>query len=69
MLVLNCGSDVREVQIDYSLPAENSAGHPCNERISPSWVASLEDVLLREEHFRVLSMSSSLYDQPIDALP
>ncbi|VDM65372.1 unnamed protein product [Strongylus vulgaris] len=48
-LVFNCG-DVREVQIHYSLPAENSAGPSAQRTRQPIWsVASPEDVLLREE--------------------
>ncbi|VDM85633.1 unnamed protein product, partial [Strongylus vulgaris] len=47
MLVLNCGG--HEVQIHYSLPAENSAGPSVPRTRQPIWsVASLEDVLLRE---------------------
>ncbi|VDM76023.1 unnamed protein product [Strongylus vulgaris] len=50
MLVLNCGGDVREVQVHYSLPAENSAGPSAQRTCQPIWsVAFLEDVWLRED--------------------
>ncbi|VDM66051.1 unnamed protein product [Strongylus vulgaris] len=75
MLVLKCGGNVRRVQVHYSLPAENSAGSSVQRTRQLIWsVASLEDILLREESIPEFSvtiwrLSFSLYDQPIDALP
>ncbi|VDM77124.1 unnamed protein product [Strongylus vulgaris] len=44
MLVLDCGGDVREVQIHYSSPAENSAGSSVQRTRQPIWsVVFLED--------------------------
>ncbi|VDM77092.1 unnamed protein product [Strongylus vulgaris] len=58
MLVWNCGGDVREVQVHYSLPAKISAGPFVQRKHQPIWsVASLEDVLLREESIPEFLMS------------
>ncbi|VDM80007.1 unnamed protein product [Strongylus vulgaris] len=48
-MVLSCGGDVRGL-IHYSLPAENTAGPSVQRTRQPIWsMASLEDILLREE--------------------
>ncbi|VDM75446.1 unnamed protein product [Strongylus vulgaris] len=69
MLILNCGGDIREVQIHCSLPAKNSDGPSVQRTRQPIWsLAFVEDVLIREGSIPDCRLHFSLYDQPIYVL-
>ncbi|VDM79427.1 unnamed protein product [Strongylus vulgaris] len=72
MLVLKCGGDVREVQVQYSLPVENSAD-PSVQRTRLIGGLPRGRFTSRRIHSRILNVHLSsvllIIGQPIDVLP